>query len=251
VPDSFSNAPLIHAACKATLRDPIALNLSNASAIWKMMPEYDDFGDPPGLELPPGRPGPAILGTVQGIALAERQRSLFLTIQSDLIMSWWAKKRGEEGTKYPRFGALADRLWLAIDRVSSATEGGIDLHAVQIAYTDLLIDPAPAYSVLERYFAEKTHMGILRDSDRVNALEAQWSKSAMDFRFSLRPTPIQIQGETAINAYTVEWVAGKMLLGGEDPRLALEEIHVAVLDLFVSVLTEDAKREWEYSADLP
>ncbi len=254
----FTNAPLIRVVAKATLREPrplmpaVAVNLCGG-----MINRFDIVQDLAMSEQPPGRPGIVESPSqIQGLFFGSKERPNFATIQPDMVSSRWMRQPERPEAIYPGYSAVASDLDFTASVIAEVwkIEKQLVASVVQLGYTDLVLAPGMTLSeVASRYLAPELMPRPTPRPFSLGDMNYGWRVGEIDMRLSISPGVIQPEGTSEategiepIQAYSMDWIAGKDLSEGQSILSGMELLHREIEDLFVSSITEYAKEEWGY-----
>jgi len=195
------------------------------------------------VEVPPGMQGVRVSpNQIAGARYVGHPSGLVVTLQNRLLTARWRRTAGH--TEYPRFAALESCLWKAFESVFNHAEEPIDEPIVlNMAYMNL-IRPAGDKSVLD-YFTESVRIGIIQTGRPLRSINVAWRETEeIDFRFELTAGVARDGGEQG-EVFRLATAAGITLKDGVSPQDALRDIHERLQTLFLNVISEDAKQEWQ------
>ncbi len=177
----FGNLPLIEGAVRASFEKPMPVTFRIVNAVAaSLQPEFPELTEPMQLEAAPGMTakiefGP---GQITGALYTGNRDGLTITLQGHVVVSRWLRRVGLAQAEYPRFPALRDALWRAVDAFRSACgEESPRVHVVNMSYVNFLRMPHSS-AVLSRYFSKKVQMEAAAGAQQLHKLEASWREGA-------------------------------------------------------------------------
>jgi len=243
----FKNLPLVDAAVRASFDSPVQLTFRAVNQMAELLrPEFPQLFELDQFQVPPGVQGPVMLGAGQipGAVYSGNRQGLSITIQSQLIVARWTKQLVPNAPDYPRFRALADALWRAVDCFRDTCEQKVPrIVVVNMSYVNFL-RLSHDQPVLQRYFSEKVRVQAAYDARMVHKVEFSWQEQdRVDLRFRLEQETAKLETES-VQGFRLTTAAGQRLDDGAQERTSLEVIHQRLQSLFLNALSEHAKAEW-------
>ena len=245
----FGNLPLIEAALRASFHGPVGVSYDVVNSIAsRLKPEFPTLREPQQIEIAPGiGPSPAEFGPgfLPGAVYGGHKAGLTVSLHSQVIVVRWVKQPGPYETAYPRFPALRDALWKAVEAfregVGDAFPG---VAVVNMSYVNFLpaLDPA---SVVSTYFSKQAQLSLMDNARKVRKLESAWSeRDRVDVRFALEQVTAKL-ADSVREGYRLTTAAGIRLAESLDAKAALENIHDRLQVFFLELISDDAQVEWQ------
>lgn len=245
----FDNLPLVEAAVRASFNGPLALTYSLVNSIaQELQPSFPRLQAAEQVEVAPGKSGTQIEfgpGCLPGALYTGHESGLSVSLQPDVIVARWAKHPGLQQSPYPRYGKLRDSLWMAVEAFRKATGDDYPgIAVVNMSYLNFIPVPDPA-SVVKTYFSDEAQLQAMENAQQVRNLEAGWNRDDdVDVRFAVVQGTAKLpEGPTP--GYRLTTAAGLRLGEALDAKSGLESVHDVLQELFVNLISEQAKREWE------
>ncbi|MFH1746151.1 MAG: hypothetical protein ABIG44_03805 [Planctomycetota bacterium] len=245
----FHNLPLIEAALRASLSEAVSVSYNVVNSIKNLLePEFSTLSAPQQLEVAPGfGPSPAEFGpsSLPGAVYGGHNAGLTVSVHPKVIVARWIKQPGLSEMEYPRYPALRDALWKAVDALAEGLgdDAFPGVAVVNMSYVNFLPATDPS-SVVSNYFSEKAHLSLMDDARQIRKLEAGWSEhNRVDVRFALEQVTAKL-GDSVHEGYRLTTAAGIRLAGSLNAQRALEEIHEYLQVFFLKLISDHAKQEW-------
>ncbi len=245
----FDNLPLIEAAVRASFSAPTALSyaLVNSIAV-ELKPSFPVLAESQQIEGAPGVDGTQVEfgpGYLPGAVYTGHGSGLSVHVQPRVIVARWSKRPGLIEPEYPRFKALRDSLWNAVEAFRKAREDEFPgIAVVNMSYVNFIPVSDPA-TVVRTYFAKNAHLGVLENAHQVRKLEAAWSESDdLDLRFALEQAAAKLP-EGVTQGYRLTTAAGLRLGKSLSAESGLDRVHDKLQAFFVGLISNEAKSEWK------
>ncbi|MCH8806692.1 MAG: hypothetical protein IH986_11460 [Planctomycetes bacterium] len=244
----FGNLPLIEAAVRASFHGSVPLSYDIVNLVAdRLKPTFPQLAEPKQIEIAPGAgPSPAEFGPafLPGAVYSGHVAGLTLSLHPQVIVSRWVKQFGR-GERYPRYPALRDALWSAVEAFREASGDKYPGTAiVNMSYVNFL-PSSDAESVLKTYFSDQVQVGAMGSARRVRKLEASWSESDdLDVRFAIEQVTARL-ADSVTEGYRLTTAAGLRLAESLDAKSALEKIHEVLQEFFLVLINDHAKKEWQ------
>ncbi len=245
----FGNLPLVEAAVRASFNGSKALTYSLVNLIaTELKPSFPTLAESKQLEFPPGAGefqaefGP---GHLPGAEYTGHKSGLSLSVQPQVIVARWVKHPSLLEAKYPRYQALRDSLWNAVDAFRKGCGDECPgIAVVNMSYVNFIPVSNPA-AVLQTYFSEHVHLQAMDNARQVRKLEAAWSEGDdLDVRFALEQAVARLPDGVA-QGYRLTTAAGLRLGESLDAKSGLEKVHDVLQEFFVKLISPEAKTEWK------
>lgn len=242
----FKNLPLMEVAINFWLADnPVKAPVNLASKLRELMPEsLRTFTT---LQTREARPD-SIPESPEAPLLGDTATGLTIIIQSNLIAARWLRFFEGNRTEYPRFSSLRALIGQAVEHVNSELAIPVRVSTAQVAYINFL---PKSESSNERYLEQYILPAALglRPSTLVadHQIEVAWQDEEVDLRYELLRARIQGIETTPEIGYLIKTTAGKMMSPGGDPFAVVDSSHANLQRLFLGLITDQAKEEWQYS----
>lgn len=248
LPLNFRNLPLVEAAVRASLESPVKLTFrilnDMAARLRNEFPdqsELDQFHVPPGIRVskidlsPQQIPGAVFRGNKDGISI---------TAQSQVIIARWMKRAGTDAPEYPRYRALRDSLWRAVNCLREVCEQPPPrIVVVNMSYVNF-VQSSQGPAVLRRYFSGRACLAAADKAQKVHKLEAAWQEpDGVDLRLCFEHVTAKVETES-IEGYRFTTACGQHVSEGESDRDALDMVHDCLQGFFVDIISDDAKKDW-------
>lgn len=246
----FDNLPLVEVAVRVGFAGPKALTYSLVNALaQELKPSFPTLEESKQHEAVPGA------GTAQieigpnylpGATYVGHKDGLSISLQPQVIVGRWLRHPGLRKPEYPRYPALRDSVWTAVDsliRASGDEHPGIDV--VNMSYVNFIPVSDPS-TVLKDYFSGQAHLRAMDEARQVRKLEAAWTEDdELDVRFAIEQATARL-GDSVKHGYRLTTAAGLRLKESKDAKSALERVHDALQVFFLSLISKQAKKEWKF-----
>ncbi len=246
---NFDNLPLIEAAVRATFHGSVPLSYDIVNSVAdRLKPSFPQLTEPKQIEIAPGvGPSPVEFGPayLPGAVYSGHAAGLALSVHPQVIVARWVKRSATSESNYPRYPALRDALWSAVEAFRKAAGDKFPGTAiVNMSYVNFLPSPDPA-SVLKDYFSDEVQLRAMDSARQVRKLEAAWSESDdLDIRFAVEQVTARL-ADSVTPGYRLTTAAGVRLAESVDAKSALEKVHDVLQDFFLKLISEQAKKEWK------
>ncbi len=250
---NFGNLPLVEAAIRISLAEPIALTFHSIQALHEAIrSDYPRVTEPQVLEGAPGvaeqtfsiSPVPPI----PGVVYEGHPKGLRLTVQSRVIVLRWIKQAQEDAPKYPRYSTMREAAWDAFTRISETFKESPKIAAVNMSYVNF-IEIGDSANILKDYFSEQVRIAATETASQIHQVELSWRDEAgLDLRFRLHRVTAQTPDEEApIQGYQLTTIAGSKVADEESESASshLDVVHDRLQHLFQEAISERAKKEWQ------
>lgn len=248
LPLNFRNLPLVEAAVRASLESPVKLTFRILNAILeRLRDEFPDQSELPQLYVPPGIRDSSIELSphqIPGAVFRGNKDGLSIAVQSQVLVAHWAKRAGPDAPKYPRYRALRDSLWRAVDCLREVCEQPPPrIIVVNMSYVNF-IQSSQGPAVLRRYFSGRARLAAADEARKVHKLEASWQEpDGIDLRLCFEHVTAKVETES-IEGYRFTTACGQHVSEGESDRDALDEVHERLQGFFADIISDDAKTDW-------
>lgn len=243
----FDNLPLVEAKVRASFIKPIKLSFDLIYSFHqRVREEFPVIAAPTQFEAAPGvgqqafKIDPSVLigadfsGGVHGVCLS---------LQSLVTCAGWQIKLNVGAPAYPGFPELLRAFDKSLTSLR-ACDVDTDVRAVNISYTNI-IESEGVTDVLQHYFSERVQVAAMRGAKEMHKMELAWcAEDGVDLRFRLEKVERHVE-DRVISALRLTTIAGVLLEPTEQgPSHMLQTVHSRILQFFLSLLSENAKREW-------
>ncbi len=244
----FTKLPLVEAAIRLTAARPLPLDLASAVQLHLAMKErFPRIEDPLEAEHAPGRAAMIELqaGRLLGARYRDPAHGLSVGVQPSLVSVRWLQSPGGTVT-YPRFEALSDALWFALEKLRTVFRD-VRFDVANMSYTNFVHTNAATVSeFLDRYFIANVRPAIMEPTNQFHGLNISW-RSAEDIDLRLVIERGEAQLTVRSEGYKITTVAGIRFDEADRPVESVKTIHDRLQVLFESILSESAKREWGHA----
>lgn len=250
----FSNLPLEEVAVRAIISITHEFTLNEICDLRKKL--ADDFElveGLPGVELSPFAPTQLSLGKYPGLFL--RQGNAETIIQGNMIIARW---RRLSGAPYPRYPFLKQNIWCARAALSEIVGSeSAALSIVNMAYTNVVIvsEPLTFGDAVSRY-VRAACVPLRVKAGQVNDQDLSWKESnGVDYRVRLQPGQIMLDSDgtgadstrQSRPALILTTICGTYVRPDLEPEQALDLVHHALQESFLTVVSDEALEEWGYA----
>ena len=246
----FDNLPLVEVAVRVGFAAPKALTYSLVYALaQELKPSFPTLEESKQHEAVPGggraqiEIGPNYL---PGATFVGHRDGLSISLQPQVIVGRWLRHPGLREPEYPRYPALRDSVWTAVDsliRASGDEHPGIDV--VNMSYVNFIPVSDPA-TVLKDYFSGQAQLQAMDEARQVRKLEAAWTEDdELDLRFAIEQAAARL-GDSPEQGYRLTTAGGLRLKEAKDPKSGLERVHDALQQFFLRLISDRAKEEWGF-----
>lgn len=246
---NFGNLPLIEAAVRTSFNSLKPLSYALINSIHSdLRSEFPALTESKQLEVAPGAGGtqveisPAYL---PGAVYTGHRSGLSLSVQPQVIVARWVKYPSLHGPAYPRYAALREALWSAVEAFRTACGDDYPgIAVVNMSYVNFIPVSDPA-AVLKTYFSDEAQLGAMARARQVRKLEAAWSEvDDVDVRYAVEQAAAKLP-DGVTQGYRLTTAAGLRLGESTDAKSGLEKIHRTLQEFFLKLISERAKSEWQ------
>lgn len=235
----FDNLPLVEVAIRFTLEKSLPLGVALAHDIMMGIVEDGESAVVRDIPLEPA-PGQKVAGFFQ--------RSSFALAHHDgtetIVHPHWvgSKWTGMGSQNYPRFPALRNRLTLLMKRLHELFGEVPKVTVANMSYLNFV--SVRGMAEMSAYLQDGVlSPHLLGFGTGCQSLGRWHDASGYELRVELNMSEGALEGE---DGFLFTTACGKFLDIGEDPVENLDRIHDNLCNLFVGILSEKAKREWQY-----
>ncbi len=245
----FGNLPLVEAAVRASFSSRVALSYSLVNSIAaELEPSFPKLTESKQLEVAPGAGGIQVEvspGYLPGAVYTGHESGLSVSVQPQVIVARWVKHPGLTKPKYPRYLALRDSLWTAVEAFRKACGDEFPgIAVVNMSYVNF-IPASDSAGVLKTYFSEKVHLRAMDKARQVRKLEAAWGEGDdLDVRFAIEQAAANL-ADGVTQGYRLTTAAGLRLGEALDAKSGLEKVHDVLQEFFLELISTHAKNEWQ------
>lgn len=244
----FENLPLVEAKVRASFINPIKLSFDLIYSFHELVrDEFPLIAAPTQFESAPGvaqqslKLDPSVL---IGADFRGGDHGVWLSLQTLVTCAQWQKQLIEGAPAYPRF----PKLLRAFDKgLTSLRECGVDtgIRAVNISYMNI-IESEGVTDILQHYFSDRVHVAAMRGAKEIHKMELAWcAEDGVDLRFRLEKVEKHVD-DRVISALRLTTIAGMLLAPPTEqgPSRMLQTVHDRIQRFFLSLLSDNARREW-------
>jgi len=181
-------------------------------------------------------------GRLIGAVFADKQRTISLTVQRDLLLLSWTLGK----TDYPHFPALKDSLQWALERLRAAASAEFpNFIAANMSYANYISTSAqPTGKDLLTYIRPEYTCPFLTDVGVIHEQNVAW-QDARGLSLRLHVWATGGDGEqVGPNGFYIKTVTGRGFEPSAWPDEQLEANHDALLQLFPTLITQEAAEAW-------
>jgi uncharacterized protein (TIGR04255 family) len=152
---------------------------------------------------------------------------------------------GEKAAAYPRFPAIRDALWRAVNAFEEATGGRFPrIAVVNMSYVNFLKIPHSA-PVLSRYFSDVARVKATDGANQIHKVEVAWREhDSVDLRYNVEQVTAKV-ADQEVQGYRLTTAAGVKLPATAEATSALDAVHDRLQLFFRDVISDDAREEWQ------
>jgi len=163
-----------------------------------------------------------------------------------VIVARWVKQPALEQAKYPRYPALGDALWKAVEAFRKACGDEYPgIAVVNMSYVNFVASSDPA-GFLKTYFSEESQLPAMAEAQQVRKLEAAWSEADdIDVRFAVDQAAAKLP-DGVTPGYRLTTAAGLRLGESLDAKAGMDKVHDTLQWFFLRLISQQAKTEWIY-----
>lgn len=245
----FGNLPLVEAAVRVSFERPVKLTFAVVNRVAEQLRDrFPDLQEPACFEGSPGVKElslPLGPGQLFGAVYAGNRDGLLITLQGQVIVARWLRQSRNDAPDYPRYPALREAVWQAVDAFADTC--GSQLSRIIVANMSYVNFLAIGHDepVIERYFSELAQLKLTQDARQIHKFEVSWGESeAADLRYNLEQVTAQVDDQS-VEGYRLTTAAGVKLAEGEDAKDALGQVHDRLQLFFQSLISDYAKGEWQ------
>ena len=245
----FGNLPLVEAAVRVSFESPSPLTFGIVNEVHRRLREkFPQVSEPKQIEVAPGISGATVAfgpGHISGVVYTGNAEGLIIAIQNQVVVARWHKQVANDAPEYPRFPALSEALWRAVDALASARTGeSPPIVVVNMSYVNF-VRVAETDNVLQTYLSERAQVGAAANARRIHKVEVSWQETeSVDLRFNLERVTAQ-GGDESVEGYRLTTAAGTHLGDAQKEKQGLDAIHDRLQTFFVSLISDRAKTEWQ------
>jgi hypothetical protein len=213
-----------------------------------LRPAFPAIVEPTQLDVAPGAGETRIEigpGYLPGALFTGQNSGLSVSVQPQVIVARWVRNQGLKQPEYPRYGALRDALWSAVESFRKACGDEFPgIAVVNMSYVNF-VPSADAATFLSKYLSPVSQLKSMDTAQQVRKLEAAWSEADdLDLRFAVEQAAARLP-DGVTPGFRLTTAAGLRLGGSLDAKAGLERVHDALQELFLKLISEEAKREWK------
>jgi uncharacterized protein (TIGR04255 family) len=245
----FDNLPLVEAAVRVSFNGPTALTYSLVNSIAaELKPSFPTLAESEQLEIAPGAVGTQVAigpNYLPGAVYTGHTSGLSVHVQSQVIVARWVRHPGLKQPEYPRYGALRDALWSAVDSFRKACSDEFPgMAVVNMSYVNF-VPVSDSAIFLKTYFSAEAQLRAMDRAREVRKLEAAWSEGDdFDVRFAIEQAAAKFPDRVA-QGYRLTTAAGLRLGESLDAKSGLETVHDVLQEFFLVLISAQAKKEWQ------
>jgi len=238
----------MEATVRVSFESPAPLTFNAINELHaKLRGDFPQITEPQNVQIPPGIGKPTIEfgpGQIPGVVYTGNRQGIQIALQSQLLYVGWVKQLATDGPEYPRFPALRDTLWHAVDAYH-AVSTGVPIIVVNMSYLNFI--RVTGDGVLPKYFSKLVQVAATQNARQLHKLEVSWQEqNLVDLRFNLEHVRLNIGAET-VDGYSLTTAAGLQVAAPSEPRDALEDVHDRLQVFFSELISNHAKSEWKLS----
>lgn len=245
----FDNLPLVEAAVRVSFNSPKALTYSLVYSVGaNLSPAFPAIVEPTQLDVAPGAGETRIEigpGYLPGALYTGQNSGLSVSVQPQVIVARWVRHPGLKQPEYPRYGALRDALWSAVEAFRKACGDDFPgIGVVNMSYVNF-VPVSDSATFLKTYFSAEAQLRAMDRAREVRKLEAAWSEGDdFDVRFAIEQAAAKLPDRVA-QGYRLTTAAGLRLGESLDPKSGLEKVHDVLQKFFLVLISAQAKKEWQ------
>lgn len=250
----FGDLPLIEVAARIVLEQDLPdLGLGRVlKLVQALARKFPVVEDSPSLEMaPPGKMMKIAPGSLMAVNFIADPPDARLTLQRNLIRWVWARtiqNESKNALAYPRYARIREELSMFADLVGSIFfERPLTVKSVNMGYTNFISTAGKSTGeTAGRYLAKSINSAIMESSPTVHEISLNWrTASGLDRKVQFSAGR-STGGSEKVEGYILTTNAGGFLGSQKNPIQLLDEVHLDLQDFFLSILSEQAKKEWEY-----
>jgi uncharacterized protein (TIGR04255 family) len=190
-------------------------------------------------------------GSLLGVSFVAVPPDVRITVQRNIVKWTWTRTIEEETKKmleYPRYKRVREELGLAVDFVGKILSGQpLAVNSVNMGYTNFIaIKGKAANETSGRYLAQSINAEIMGSSPTVHEISLNWRTSkGLDRKLQFAAGKSGF-GPEPVDGYVLATNVGGFMEARKDPMELLDEIHLDLQDFFLTIISDNAKKEWEY-----
>jgi uncharacterized protein (TIGR04255 family) len=251
----FRDLPLIEVAARIVLSQDLAdFGIGKISKLTEALKEkFPIVEDVSSLEvsgpmpkLPKFSPGALI-----GVDLVAIPPDVRVTVQRNMIKWAWTRVIEADTKKlleYPRYKRMREDMSLVADLVGDIFSGhALAVNIVNMGYTNFV--STKGKTIIEtsgRYLARSVNPSIMENASAVHEISLNWRTSKeLDRRVQFSAGNSSI-GSEQVEGYVLSTSVGGFMGARENPIELLDEVHLDLQEFFLAVISDHAKKEWEY-----
>lgn len=244
----FDNLPLFEAAVRASFNSSMPLSYSLVNSIHAALkPSFPALSEAHQHEIAPGVGEMHVeisTGSLPGAVYTGHELGLSVHVQPQVIVARWSKRPGFKDVAYPRYQALRDSLWNAVEAFEQACGDDFPgIAVVNMSYVNFIPTSDPT-DVLTRYFSKDARLNLMDGSRKIGKLEAAWSEEdEIDVRFVIEQAAAKLP-EGVTQGYRLTTAGGLRLGQSPKAKSGLQKVHDRLQEFFLQLISDEAQREW-------
>ncbi|MHC4696881.1 MAG: TIGR04255 family protein [Planctomycetota bacterium] len=245
----FGNLPLVEAAVRISFNNAIGLTYAIVNSIeGELKPRFPNLTEPKQIEVAPGAgvsPAEFGPGYLPGAVFTGHKSGVSLSVHPQVIVARWVKHPALTKQEYPRYPALRDSLWTAVEAFRQACGDEFPgIAVVNMSYVNFIPSSDPA-SIVKTYFSDEAQLQAMRNARQVRKLEAAWTEDDdLDVRFALEQATAKLPDRVS-QGYRLTTAAGLRLAPSTDAKSGLAKIHDRLQIFFLKLISKQARDEWK------
>lgn len=236
------------------LAEPAYLTLKQVVAIWeKLNTRFTDLESLDAVRPTPGtaEPDTFAFGQMFGTRFIDVDGNLFAEIQPRRVSVKWSSRGLQERDVYPGYEALFETLRMVLESASEAVPGAYESFIVgNMAYEDFQrSDALPTMKFLRQYLTREFVLEGAADAERFHSANVSWQfEDGIDYRLIAQSVAPQF-GDISVHGLSIKTIAGVKAEATSDWHGLVMSVHDRLNKVFVDMITDYAKAEWEYEHD--
>jgi uncharacterized protein (TIGR04255 family) len=251
----FGDLPLIEVAARIALDKELPdFKLAKLFKLKQALEkEFPIVEETPLFEMaaPPVKPPKLAPGTLIAVNFIADPPDVRVTVQPNLIKWAWTRtfeKNTNRFLDYPRYKRLREELSILAELTGNIFCGcALEAKSLNMGYTNFISTKGKtANETSERYLARNINSEIMGSSPTVHEISLNWRTSkGLDRKLHFAAGHSDF-GSEQVEGYVLTTNVGGFVASGKDPIALLDEVHLDLQDFFLNIISDQAKKEWEY-----
>ena len=244
----FHNLPLVEVQARLRPEPPIHVDFDSIFPAYNAL--RSDFPKADFMESFQNAPGQAVTQTIRfgeplGATFASLDGTLALNIQTTLMSATWRSRSFVQRDTYVRFPAMLE----ALRRLLASVPFNPKYTISNISYTNIVtVGHHPTGADLLSFITGVVPSTIPTAEAFLHDLSFSWrTGTGADLRIQVNSTQSDPSSDF-VDSFMLTTTCGVLYDQSNDPLAHLQVAHDLMNETFLGIITEHAKKEWQYSA---